>query len=220
MSLLDKEKYFNGTENEPENVLFLREIKDLRKKHLKKPSLCKSAFLIIDMQNFFFNRKSHAFIPSAPFIVDRVIRLRERCKELNVPVIYTRHVNSEKNAGQMIKWWRDILKEEDKASMIIDELSDISGDVIIKSQYDAFYGTGLEEVLRERNISQIIISGVMTHLCCETTAREAFVRGFDVFFGIDITATYNRVFHISALRNLSHGFAVPLTYMELLQALK
>ena len=53
----------------------------------------------------------------------------------------------------------------------------------------------------------MVVSGVMTHLCCETTARSAFVRGFEVFFLIDGTATYNKEHHLATLLNLSHGFA-------------
>jgi bifunctional isochorismate lyase/aryl carrier protein len=48
----------------------------------------------------------------------------------------------------------------------------------------------------------------MTHLCCETTARAAFVRGFDVFFLVDGTATYNQDYHQATLLNLAHGVAV------------
>jgi isochorismate hydrolase len=56
----------------------------------------------------------------------------------------------------------------------------------------------------------------MTHLCCETSARSAFMRGFEVFFPIDGTATYNRDFHLATLRNLAHGFATMTTVRELL----
>jgi isochorismate hydrolase len=60
----------------------------------------------------------------------------------------------------------------------------------------------------------------MTHLCCETTARSAFVRGFEVFFTIDGTATYNQGFHLGTLVNLSHGFATPVLASEILSTLE
>ena len=87
---------------------------------------------------------------------------------------------------------------------------------IEKKQYDAFLQTLLEETLRQRKIEQIVITGVMTHLCCETTARSAFMRGFEVFFTVDGTATYNEELHRASLLTLSHGFAVPVTVDELL----
>jgi isochorismate hydrolase len=53
---------------------------------------------------------------------------------------------------------------------------------------------------------------VMTHLCCETTARSAFTRGSGLL-PVDGTATYNRAFHRASLLNLAHGFA-SLTFVE------
>jgi len=51
------------------------------------------------------------------------------------------------------------------------------------------------------------VAGVMTNLCCETTAREAFVRGFRVFFSVDATATSSVDLHEATLKNLAYGFA-------------
>ncbi|CBI29053.3 unnamed protein product, partial [Vitis vinifera] len=62
----------------------------------------------------------------------------------------------------------------------------------------AMLGEGVEEV---------IVSGVMTNLCCETTAREAFVRGFRVFFSTDATATATAEMHEATLMNMAYGFA-------------
>ena len=74
-------------------------------------------------------------------------------------------------------------------------------------------------MLRDNGVRRIVISGVMTHLCCETTARSAFVRGFEVFFTVDGTASYTADFHRASLLNLAHGFAVPVLVSEILAAL-
>jgi biuret amidohydrolase len=58
-----------------------------------------------------------------------------------------------------------------------------------KPRFGAFHGTDLELILRNRAIDTVIISGVATNVCCETTAREAAVRDFRVFFLSDGTAT-------------------------------
>jgi isochorismate hydrolase len=68
-------------------------------------------------------------------------------------------------------------------------------------------------------VEQLVITGVTTHLCCESTARSAFMRGFAVFMAIDGTATLNRELHLASLRALAHGFAVPLLVSDLLAAL-
>ena len=56
-------------------------------------------------------------------------------------------------------------------------------DVLIdeKRRYDAFFNTRLEGLLRRFGVDTVIISGVMTNLCCETTARSAFIHDFSHF---------------------------------------
>ena len=105
-------------------------------------------------------------------------------------------------------------------SEISPEIEFSTGDVIQKSQYDAFFGTTLEGLLRRKVVDQVVISGVMTHLCCETTARSAFMRGFEVFFLVDGTATYNEEFHRAALLNLAHGFAIVTLVDQVLTKLR
>src|SRR5271170_4299870 len=67
-----------------------------------------------------------------------------------------------------------------------------SGDIILeKPRYGAFTGTDLELILRNRQIDTVIITGICTNVCCETTAREANMRDFHVFFLDDATATFD-----------------------------
>ena len=174
-----------------------------------------SALLICDMQRYFLDERSHAFIPSALPIIPKIKILADAFDKLNLPIICTRHLNSQEDAGLMAQWWDNLLTEKDDLSEITPALNLPDSIIIKKTQYDGFYRTPLEDVLRKRGISQLIITGVMSHLCCETTARSAFVRGFNVFFPIDGTATYNEDFHLAALLNLSHGFAVPVLMEEL-----
>jgi len=118
----------------------------------------------------------------------------------------------------MAKWWRDLIRPEGQGSQIVAGLDTSKGRVLCKSQYDAFYQTSLESDLRAHRVGEVVVTGVMTHLCCETTARSAFMRGFEVFFAIDGTATYTEAFHRAALLNLSQGFALPVIANELLAA--
>lgn len=88
-----------------------------------------------------------------------------------------------------------------------------------KSTYSAFRNSGLDERLLEMGVKEVIVSGVMTNLCCETTAREAFVRGFRVFFSTDATATSDMDLHEATLKNLAYGFAYLIDSDRLKQAL-
>jgi len=212
-----KEKYFEKKNIYKTSKSFLKEIEHLRKKHKINLKTKNIALLILDMQRYFLDKSSHAFIPSAPEIVENIKKIENIFLEKNLPVILTKHINTSKNAKMMKLWWKDLIKEESIFSEIIPELMNKKAKIIKKSQYDAFYGTELEKFLKRKRIKQIIITGVMTHLCCETTARSAFVRNFEVFFVIDGTATYNRKFHKATLINLAHGFAIPLLTEEIIK---
>ncbi len=175
-----------------------------------------SALLILDMQDYFLDEASHAFIPGAQAILPNIQSLAAAYNEINAPVFVTRHLNTDADAGLMSLWWKDVITANDKRSLITTELDLPYAIVVEKTQYDGFYKTPLEDMLRKKEVSQIVITGVMAHLCCETTARSAFVRGFAVYFAVDGTASYNENFHLAALTGLSHGFAVPVLTRELL----
>jgi nicotinamidase-related amidase len=179
-----------------------------------------AALLILDMQAYFLGEDSHAFVPDAPAIVSRLAGLARRFGAAGRPVIMTRHSNTAEDAGMMREWWNDILEPGSPGAALEPVLEELSTAVVAKTQYDAFYGTDLEDILRSSGSEQVVVTGVMTHLCVETTARSAFVRGFAVFLPADGTATYNREYHAASLLNLSHGAAAITTCSRLMETEK
>jgi isochorismate hydrolase len=155
-------------------------------------------------------------------IVPNLKRLIDFYRKAKLPVIFTKHsLKYNEEPGIMGRWWNDVIREADKLSKIVPALEPLDSEVVIrKTRYSAFHGTELEEVLYKNNVKSVVITGVMTHLCCETTARDAFMRDYEVFFAVDGTATQNEELHISSLRTLSHGFCVPVTTDEILLKLK
>jgi len=216
-----KEPYFTPETIQAKAQDMLASVSEFRRRHeniVFHPD--RAALLVLDMQDYFLNPDSHAFIPSATAILPGIRSLIKVFAAYARPVIFTRHVNTPQDAGLMAKWWQELLRPDAAESRIAAGLDVSKGKIIRKSQYDAFYGTALEADLRASGVGEVVIAGVMTHLCCETTARAAFTRGFDVFFAIDGTATYTEAFHRAALLNLSHGFAVPALVEDFLDAFK
>ena len=214
-----KTSYFSSDSIEAKSRQMLSKVQDLRDRHLWSYNPARSALLVLDMQRFFLEHESHAYIPSARAVVPNILSLVDAYRAANLPVIFTRHINTPQDAGMMAKWWRDIITSPDPLSDLAADF-DKSADVLLdKHQYDAFHGTQLDEMLKDRSVTQVVISGVMTHLCCETTARAAYMYGYEVFFTIDGTATYNEAFHSASLLNLAHGFATPALVSEILAAL-
>lgn len=210
-----KTRYFSPDNIEEESQAMLEHLPGARHRRTSQYDPDKSALLILDMQSYFLEPSSHAFIPSAAAIVPVLKVLAQSYYSLNLPVIFTQHLNTLQDAGSMASWWKDLIEVNDPHSAIIPEFDFSNRYVLRKSQYDAFYQTSLEDSLHKKGVSQVVVSGVMTHLCCETTARSAFVRGFKVFFIVDGTATYNEEHHQAALLNLSHGFATPILAAEI-----
>lgn len=218
-----KEAYVSEKTLESKSQEWLKEITFYAKNRARfKFSPSSSALLVIDMQQYFLNESSHAFIPSSKAIVPNIRKLINTFRSNNLPVIFTRHsLKEDEQPGIMGKWWNDVIKEESVLSEIVPSLSPTSSEVVVrKIRYSPFYGTELKEILRGKNVKSVVITGVMTHLCCETTAREAFIRDYEVFFVIDGTATQNEELHLSSLRTLSHGFSIPVTTKEILNEFK
>lgn len=176
--------------------------------------------LVLDMQKFFLEKDSHAFVPSSKAIIPKILTLVRLFEKLNLPIIFSQHINSIENARNMATWWKDVITEKNPLSEISSQFNINSGILIQKSQYDAFFQTNLDKILKDYQITDVITTGVMTHLCCETTARSAFIHGYKVWFPVDGTATYNVDFHLSTLRNLGHGFANLVLMDDIIQSLE
>jgi nicotinamidase-related amidase len=182
----------------------------------------KSALCVIDMQNFFVDPGSHASFPAATGIIPNINRIIEAFMGIGRPVIFTRHALTEgDDPGIMAGWWKDTVYDNTPGSRLSSELN-VPDDakVIRKTTYDAFHNTELKNILEQSGSQSVVITGVMTHLCCETTARTAFVNDIHVYFVIDATGTVNEELHLSTLRTLSDGFAVPVTTDTLLARLE
>ena len=178
----------------------------------------RSALLVLDMQAYFLDPASHAYVPSSEAILPGMLGLIQAYSSYSLPIFFTQHLNQPDDAGMMAVWWRDMISLQHPYHAIIPQIDVSLGTLIPKTQYDAFYHTPLAELLLARSVTQVVTCGLMTHLCCETTARSAFMHGFEVFFPVDGTATYNVEHHRASLVNLAHGFA-SLTFVDdILQA--
>jgi isochorismate hydrolase len=174
-----------------------------------------AAFLAIDMQNFFH--------PIAQPVLRNILRVIQSCRQENIPIIFTQHGHTEPDSdgGILGEWWGELIIDGTEDWKFLSEIKIESSDTVLpKKRYSAFFETDLDVTLRSRGIQDLIISGVMTNLCCETTARDAFMRDYRVFFLIDGTATRKSDLHLATLKNLGFGFAYLITSEELIQMLK
>jgi len=202
-----KEKYLNRGKLTDDIKSIVDEANTFTKIRFQSEIEPQTALIITDMQNYFFSVDSHAFIPSADAIIENVNRLIQTFKTLILPIILTKHIDKCSQNNQMELWWRNNIKRNSDESNLIKEMTQSDCYILEKSQYDSFWETELDDILKSYNIKNVIIGGVMTHLCVETTLRSSFVKGYSTSLAISATATYNRRFHLNTVINLSHGFA-------------
>lgn len=182
-----------------------------------------SALLVIDMQRFFLTEGSKTFCKAGLEIVPNIKRLLHAFRENQIPVIFTRHCHhpSGIDAGIMGWWWEGRCIEGTPESEVIEELAPLAHEKqVLKHRYSAFFDTDLQTILRVMKVEDLVITGIMTNLCCETTARDAYMRDFRVFFLADATATLTEEMHLASLMNLALGFAYVTTTDEIIGMLK
>lgn len=178
--------------------------------------LHESALLVIDMQNDFI-------LPGAPLegwncmaIVPNIAALVTTFRENDRPVIWTKHVHQGKDIGILEPMWpatgpNSKLKALVKGTPGVEIIADLPAPepdelVIEKHRYSAFYQTDLELNLRTmflqdplQGVKTLVITGVHTNICCESTARDGFMRDFQIMSVSDAQTAITKELHEAAL---------------------
>ncbi|KAH3745688.1 isochorismatase hydrolase family protein [Pelomyxa schiedti] len=173
------------------------------------------ALLVVDMQR--------EYGPMAAAVAGNVAALVAACREKGIRVLYTQHGHEdlEEDGGMLYEFWGELPMRGSKAWQFIPEVQPLPSEhVVHKKTYSGFLNTDLEETLVSYGTTTLIIAGVLTNCCCETTARDAFNRGYRVVFVPDATATSSKDLHLSTLKTLAYGFTYMVPTAELLSALR
>ncbi len=203
------EPYVTAKTLDEKTQRWLKEIEPFNR-HFMKLEAGRAALLVVDMQEFFLNLQSPTFTCGGLAILPNVIRLISAFRSAKRPVIFTRHVHRAdgSDAGIMGWWWDGRCVEGSPESEIHQDLAPMPNEPVIpKRRYSSFYNTDLDTVLRGYKVEDLVIAGLMTNLCCETTARDAYMRDYRVFFLADATGSVCEEMHRASLLNLAFGFA-------------
>lgn len=190
--------------------------------HVLRLNRSACALLVVDIQRFFLDEASPTSTCGGAAILPGVRRLMDAFRRANRPVIFTRHGHHRGGLddGIMGWWWKGKCLEGSPESAIHPGLAPLPGEKeVLKHRYSAFYNTDLETVLRCLKVEDLVITGVMTDLCCESTARDACFRDLRVFFPADETGTVSEEMHLASLLNLAYGFACVTTCRDIVEQL-
>lgn len=101
-------------------------------------------------------------------------------------------------------------------SQILSQLAVVSSDpVVIKKRYSAFFGTCLEEILRQIQPDSLILAGINTHACIRTTAIDAYQRDWPLILASDCIDSYDREHHNITMKYIKDKMAKVLTNDEI-----
>ncbi len=119
-----------------------------------------------------------------------------------------------------LRHYEDVGKELD-CSDIIEELYPEPGDPIVdKFGYGAFHNTNLDDLLKARHVESVLVTGTVTQICVEETARESFKRGYRTTLISDAVSTYAPDLQAAVFKNFAHKFGWVSTAKEVIAELE
>jgi ureidoacrylate peracid hydrolase len=158
----------------------------------------RTALINVDMQNAFVENSPLA-APQGRTVLARINRLSAACRKAGALVVHTvvtyrpdhSNIGIAKEYQPPEVYKMRLLDKGERSAELHSELVVEPSDIILdKPRYGAFHATDLDLILRQRGIDTVIVTGICTNICCETTAREAAQRDYKVLFTSDGTATF------------------------------
>ena len=208
-----------------------------------------TGLLVIDYQNYssnpevgFSSMLKECYPEIAEYYVPRIMevtipntrRLLAAFREARRQVVFTRH-------GALLQDGRDMIERRQRRDsdavdatqrpalwskgsyehQVIDELAPLENELIIdKNTSSAFNSTGVDHLLRNMKLETLVITGMATDMCVETTARDAADRGYNVVIVEDAVATYYPEHHRAALSGFARVFGQVWSTEEVLSRCK
>jgi len=193
------------------------------------PAAARSALIVVDMQNGFLDERGSC--AAAGFPVAALAPALAPCRaaidsarKAGVPVVFTRYTYRAdfRDGGFMLREKFPMLADA-KALVagswdqgLLDELGARPEDFIVdKNRPSAFHGTPLESYLEGLGVEDVVVCGVTTNCCVETTVRDAAQRDFRTFVLADAVAEWEDDRQQAALKTMGLLFAHVLTTAEL-----
>lgn len=143
----------------------------------------KTALLVIDVQNEYFTGLRPVTYPAGS--LENILAAMKTAHDHLIPIVLIQHSSTNPEAPAFRKGSKGWELHPDIAAQPHHM-------VIHKNFPGSFTKTMLDEWLRSYAIEKVVICGYMTQMCCDTTAREAFHRGYKVEFLSDATGTLDQ----------------------------
>jgi nicotinamidase-related amidase len=143
----------------------------------------RTALLVIDMIREFVTGRLGG--GHAEAVVPCIRRLVEAARRGGSPVVYVTDAHLQGVDHEFDVWGSHAVAGSPGAEMVPELEPGDGGHRLYKRRYSAFYATGLDALLRELGVDAVVLTGVLTNICIQHTAADAFFRGYKVYVPID-----------------------------------
>jgi ureidoacrylate peracid hydrolase len=179
-----------------------------------------AALIVVDVQNDFVSPEGSAGkrgddVGAAMAMIPNLTRFIDQARKVGLTIVYIRTTHSD---------WTDtpswIYRTSQKSGLstcregtwgaeFYDGIAPLPSErVVIKHRYSAFINTDLNTVLKARGIQSILVCGVATNVCVETTARDGYMYDYYVTMIDDCSAAYDAKLHMGTLENMRRHFGL------------
>lgn len=168
-----------------------------------------TAVIVIDMLNDFITGSLK--VEPAQAIIPNIKALLAAARKAGVPVAYSCDSHSADDHEITFAWQPHAMAGTEGAQVVA-ELAPAPGDhVSPKTTYSGFYKTDLDDFLKSKGVTTLILTGVLTNCCVQYIAGEAFVRGYRIVVPADCVATFTPKEHDDALAYIKFWYKADIT---------
>lgn len=194
----------------------------------------RAALIVVDYQNYGSNpdcgvaqmlverhpKVAEYYVPRIRHTIANTRRLLEAFRQLKREVVFTRHGALLSDGRDMIARRQqrdsDAIEQTDRPTLwskgshehhIVDRLKPLDDELVIdKNASSPFNGTGIDQLLRNLKVETLVVTGMATDMCVESTARDAADRGYNVIVVEDAVATFFEEHHNAALSAMARVY--------------
>jgi ureidoacrylate peracid hydrolase len=188
-----------------------------------------AALIVVDVQNDFVSPEGSAGkrgedVGAAMAMIPNLTGLIDQARRVGLTIIYIRTTHSEwTDTASWIyrtsqKSGLSTCREGSWGAEFYDGIAPLPSErVVIKHRYSAFINTDLNTVLKARGIQSVLVCGVATNVCVETTARDGYMYDYYVTMIDDCSAAYDAKLHMSTLENIRRHFGLVASSNQIIE---